>query len=85
MRELYNEGIIHRDITPSHFLTTKATAGNVEKIFIIDFGSAAFVENNLYDSDTENYRSPYSAYLFESYRGSVLFAATVILRNLMKR
>lgn len=65
--ELKRLSIIHRDLTPYHFLTTTSSSDE-PIIFLIDFGSAIFREN-IQESDI-------------NYRGSVRFAATEILQYL---
>lgn len=43
IRELRNIGIIHRNINPDHFLSTKASASDdTEKIFLDSFSSANY-------------------------------------------
>ena len=44
MRELRNIGIINRDIIPDHFLSTKASSDGTEKIFLVGFSSANYIE-----------------------------------------
>lgn len=43
IRELRNIGIIHRDITPDHFLSAKASSSDdTGKIFLVSFSSAIY-------------------------------------------
>jgi hypothetical protein len=53
IRELRNIGIIHRDITPDHFLSAKASSSDeTEKIFLVSFSSAIYNQN---ESDIANH------------------------------
>lgn len=75
VRDLANKGIIHRDLTPNHFLCTKNSTGRIEKIFLIKSGkmNKSILESS--DSADEHHK----------YRGSVRFAARDILDNLYKK
>lgn len=48
MRELRNIGIINHDIMPDHFLSTKDSSDGTEKIFLVGFSSAIYIENEPY-------------------------------------
>ena len=73
VRELFNLGIIHRDLTPSHFMRAKTSSGD-ENIFLIDFGSATFIEE-----------VDLNRYVHHDYRGSIYFAATSILDSIVNK
>ena len=79
MRELRNIGIIHRDITPGHFLSAKASDGS-EKVFLVGFSSAVFNEKG----DKWNASNIESSSNQVIYDGLILCASTEILDCLLK-
>lgn len=81
LRSMFNKGIIHRDLTPHHFLVTKD-----KRIFVIDFGSAILIsDDELNDSNLgKELESSDPAYQ-NNYRGSIRFAATKILKCLIEK
>lgn len=78
VRNLVDLCIIHRDLTPYHFMCKKDSANNIEKVFLIDFGSSVFIpvgqSLNTSRLEKQHYR----------YRGSLRFAASQILIELLK-
>lgn len=83
VRVLVDLGIIHRDITPNHFLSAKTSSG-IENIFLIDFGSATFIEGgDLNSSELVDQNVQQDAK--HVYQGSVGFAATSILDSLVNK
>lgn len=90
MRELIKYGIIHRDITPNHLLSIKSSSGEIEQIFLIDFGSATFVEmdsefNNSSLAESSDDDEGHTIQVADTYRGSIRFAATKILKQLLHK
>jgi RIO-like serine/threonine protein kinase len=88
VRSLFNKGIIHRDLTPHHFLVTENPSGKTKKVFIIDFGSTILInkeklDNSNLDSNLD-LKSSDPAYQY-NYQGSVKSAATEILKCLFKK
>ena len=76
VKELHVNGIIHRDLSPNHFLQHN------DQIFLIDFGCAIFTKNindeDLNKSDNEDDKN------YNNYKGSIQFAALDILTHLNK-
>lgn len=84
LRELASKAIIHRDLTPNHFLCTKnEKSDEIEKIILIDFGSAVFIKDGKLNKST--LESSDATDEHHKYRGSVRFAAKDILEHLIKR
>ena len=80
VRVLVDLGIIHRDITPHHFLSAKTSSG-IENIFLIDFGSATFIEKE----DLNSCSKLEAQAAKHGYLGSVRFAATSILDSIVNK
>jgi len=80
MEDLYKFGIIHRDLSPNHFMKVYDKVNNKDQIFLIDFGSALILDQEILpelnqsklDQDTE----------FHGYQGSVEFASQDILPHI---
>lgn len=84
LRSLFENGIIHRDLTPHHFLIENSSSGN-ENIFLIDFGSAILIDKTLNNSNLEDeLESSHPAYRI-NYQGSIRFAANEILKCLYEK
>lgn len=82
IRELRKNGIIHRDISTGHFLSTKSSLDDTdtEKIFLIDFGSAS---SNEKVKETNSFGEVFYREYRVRYLGTVLYAANEILKGLM--
>lgn len=78
VRELVNCCIIHRDLSPNHFLCTKTN-----EIFLIDFGSAKFIKGGNLNSSNQEPSDSVVTTRNQNYRGSVRFAAKEILECLV--
>lgn len=80
LAELVRLGIVHRDLSPAHFMRAKNADGTDGRIVLIDFGAAVFVEPqdaplNISTLQEENWHK-------KTYRGSLEFAADEILQFL---
>jgi serine/threonine protein kinase len=82
IRELHKNGIIHRDISTGHFLSTKSSLDDTEKIFLIDFGSAS---SNEKEKETNSFGKVFYREYRVRYLGTVLYASNEILNGLMKK
>ena len=79
LETLQRYGVIHRDLSPNHFL--KRMVDGKENVFVIDFGAAFLIppENSATDlNESDNRQAELT-----NYRGSIQFAALDILQNLI--
>ena len=75
---LQKNGIIHRDLSPNHFLVRNENGK--DQVFIIDFGSAYLAPLNSHTEDMNNSKNAEGN--LDIFKGSIQFAALEILQNL---
>lgn len=78
VKELHSKGVIHRDLSPSHFYIANDKNGQ-EYVFVIDLGSAILMdEDNLNKELNSSNMEEQNA---DSYEGSIQYAAKDILNQ----